>query len=337
MKAVNRPTILDLEKATGFSRGTISRAFNNRSEVSAKSREIIVRKAKEIGYVPNPRARSLSLGTTGRWGLLLPHLRNPFHADLMECLDVEAQRRHTLLLVGLSHHDHDHEMRLMHHWASGETDGIIIAQLIQNIDPQVFELIRSGQFPAVFLYGRPSSECDMVRTETTISYERAMNHLLNSGHQRIAYLGLDYCGDPINFVVYKKILAEAQIPLDQRLIRFCSNDSVSVSHALAEWLDLENPPTAVLCFNDIVACWLIHMGRSRGLRIPEDLSIIGGDDIAEAGRIGLTTIRTDASLIAQGVFDLLDHPRKEGEPGRVCSVLSDMITRDTVAPPRNIR
>lgn len=337
MKAKKRPTIYDVEKATGYSLGTISRAFNQSTRISAQTREHILKTALEIGYSPHPGARTIKLGKTRRLGLLIPHLRNPFYAELMESLAQEARQRNNLLLVGMSDYDGNIESQLIRHWANGEVDGVIIASLHSEIDRRILARIRSGEFPTVFLYVAPAPDCDIVATDTMESSDRAIRHLLSWGHRRIAYLGRQSpsCRETGTYCSYEKITREQGI-FDESLVYFGTTyDSRSGAEAWKLWRSYSDPPTAVICFNDIMACWIIHAVTADGLSVPRDLSVIGGDDIAEATRIRLTTVRTGCGRIAKEVFSLLDHPRQEGEPGRRRTVPSDLIMRDSVALPRS--
>ena len=137
------------------------------------------------------------------------------------------------------------------------------------------------------------------------------------------------------FLAYQKMIQEKRAIADEQLVVFDEYDQAAIATAWRKWKNLPKPPTAVVCFNDIMACWLIHEIRKDGLSIPGDISVIGHDDIAEANRIGLTTIRSEPAVIAREVFALLDSPRQINEKGRVRTIGSEFIMRDSVGPPRS--
>ena len=118
-----RPTIFDLVDYTGVSRGTISRAFNNQPGINARTREKVLKAAKEIGYIPHNGARMMKLGRTSRWGFLVPHLHNPYYAELVEELNIETQENGITLLVGISNNNKQRESEMILQWTAGETDG----------------------------------------------------------------------------------------------------------------------------------------------------------------------------------------------------------------------
>lgn len=328
MKKV-RPTIYDLERLTGFSTGSISRAFNESSTIKASTRELILKKAREIGYIPHAAARAITQGRTRRWGLLLPHLKNPRYAELMECLDGEARRRATMLLLGLSHFDPAIESGLALHWASGETDGIIADSCL---DAAVFEQLREREFPMVFLFGRPSAKYNMVQSTVGTSCRKLLEDLVRLGHRRIAYLGQESptCRIHDSFTTYEETLRHHGLPADDTLITFGTRDYTAGSEAWERWRSSPRRPTAVLCYNDIIACKFIERVQEDGLQIPRDISVIGSDDIPEAALCRLTTTRIDPAEMARAAFEFLD--RGAVKKGRVHFVEATIIERGSVGP-----
>ncbi len=324
-----RPTIYDLERLTGFSTGSISRAFNESSTIKASTRDLILKKAREIGYIPHSGARAITQGRTRRWGLLLPHLKNPRYAEIMECLDSEARSRATMLLLGLSHFDFEIEAELALHWASGETDGIIADSCL---DVAVFEKLRAREFPMVFLYGRPSDKDNMVQTTIGKASRQLLEQLVRLRHRRIAYIGQDgpTCRIHDSFTSYQEVLAEHGLPLDESRIVFGSHDYTAGHEAWNRWRSSTRRPTAVLCYNDIIACKFIERVQADGLSIPDDISVIGSDDIPEAAFCRLTTTRIDPVQMARAAFQFLD--RGAVKEGNVHFVEATVVERGSVGP-----
>lgn len=328
-----RPTIYDLSTMMGLSPGTISRAFNanQANRINPETRERILRKAREIGYYPNAGARAIIRGKTNRWGLLLPHLYNPRFVELVDHLDLEARKRSTILLLGLARADIETEESLVTQWASGEVDGIIADA---SVDSHVFDSLRKRNFPIVYLFGRKSPHFDMVDVGGGDNFEILMEQMVAAGHRRIGYAGIDVpdCRIMPCHVAYRKVLKAHGIPLDESLIHFAECDYAAGEEAWNRWRDLPLRPTAVMCFNDLVACNLIDRVRREGLRIPEDLSVAGSDDVIAAAAYGLTTVRADPAEIAQEVFTLLEgRHEKRGLVRHVKSMIVDRGSIGTVA------
>jgi LacI family transcriptional regulator len=337
-KPKRRPNIFDLEKVTGVSRGTISRAFNNSTEINGETRDMIFRKAAEIGYSPHPGARTMRLGRTARWGLLIPYLQNPWYAEITEALDHEASRHNTMLLLGMTHYRPELESAYIQYWASGETDGIIVTSSDNDINSDVYAKIHARDFPLVFLYASPANKFDYVRSEETASHEAALQCLYDAGHRHIGYLSQNFphARSTPAFLAYLEFLKNHGLPFREEYVHLGTYDYVTAEEAWKKWNEIGRRPTGVICCSDVIACSLVQQARHQGLQVPADLSIIGQNDTAEAARLDLTTIRTDKTAFALAVSDLIKRPRGENMPSvAVRTVGSELIYRDSVAPPKN--
>jgi DNA-binding LacI/PurR family transcriptional regulator len=337
MKKRSRPTIFDLARRTGLSRGTISRAFNNQPGISSKTQEKILRIAKEIGYSPHNGARMMKLGRTKRWGLLLPHLQNPYYSELVEALNTHAQAQETVILLGLSNHDKDRESNLITQWTAGETDGLILDQSHYHSNPELFEQLKAREVPIVFLHGRPIPGFDFVRYQLFDSFTRILNQADALGHTEIGYVGQEFafCRKTARFRAYVEFHESRGREVSERLIHFGEDGARGGSNAWRAWQSSGNLPTAVVCCDDIIACGVVQAARSSGLQIPRDLSVTGVDDIAEAARQGLTTIFTNRDATAKAIFELLERRLASFDaPPEVREIPSELIMRDSLGRPR---
>jgi len=337
MKKRSRPNIFDLARVTGISRGTISRAFNNKPGINAKTQEKILKAAKEIGYTPHNGARMMKLGRTGRWGLLLPHLQNPYYAELVEVLNSHANALGTMILLGLSNHDKDREANLIMQWTAGETDGLILDQAHYHANPQLFEQLKAREIPMVFLHGTPIPGFDFVRYQLYDSVLRIMNQLDALGHSEIGYVGQSFafCRKTARFRAYADFHKSKGRKLNEDLIHFGEDGAQGGINAFRAWHSQGKLPTAVVCCDDIIACGVVQGARSSGLQIPRDISVTGVDDIAESARLGLTTIRTDRNATARAIFELLESRRENFDrPAEVREIPSELIMRDSFGKPR---
>ena len=334
MKKSARPTIFDLVDYTGISRGTISRAFNNQAGIKPATKEKILRAAREIGYLPHNGARMMKLGRTSRWAILVPHLRNPYYSELVEALNHEAEKIGITLLIGISNNDKNREAELILQWTAGEVDGLILDQSHYHDNPTIFDQLKSRGIAMVFLHGNPIPGFDFVRYELFESVSRVMTHYRALGHTRIGYAAQNFpgCRKTGRFRAYAKhAAAEGEKP-DESLIYFGEDGAEGGIHAFRKWAALSDPPTAVFCADDIIACGVMHAARVAGRSIPKDLSVAGVDDIAEGVRASLTTVRTSRVQTAQAICELLELRRENFDRNtEVRSIPAELILRDSIA------
>ena len=339
MKKRSRPTIFDLVEFTGISRGSISRAFNNQAGIKPATKEKILRAAREIGYIPHNGARMMKLGRTSRWAILVPHLRNPYYAELVEALNHEAEKIGITLLVGISNNDKNREAELILQWTAGEVDGLILDQSHFHDNPPMFDQLKARGIAMVFLHGNPIPGFDFVRYELFESVARVMTHFLALGHTRIGYAAQNFpgCRKTGRFRAYAgHAVAKGEKP-DESLISFGEDGAEGGINAFRKWAALRDPPTAVFCADDIIACGVMHAARVAGWSIPKNLSVAGVDDIAEGVRAGLTTVRTIRVQTAKAICELLELRRENFDRAtEVRSIPAELILRDSIAPRRSI-
>lgn len=337
MKKSSRPTIFDLVKHTGISRGTISRAFNNQAGIKSATKEKILRAAREIGYIPHNGARMMKLGRTKRWGILVPHLHNPYYAELVEALNQEAGKKGITLLVGISNNDKERESELILQWTAGETDALILDQSHFYDNPAIFEQLKARGIAMIFLHGEPIPGFDFLRYELFESVSRVMTHYEEMGHLRIGYTAQNFqgCRNTARFRAYAKNRTAKGRKLDESLIYFGDDGAEGGRNAFRKWAALAEPPTAVVCGDDIIACGMMHAARLAGWSIPKDLSVAGVDDIAESSRVGLTTIKTSRFETAKAICEVLESRREDFErPPEVRLIPSELILRNSITRPR---
>jgi LacI family transcriptional regulator len=335
-KAQKRPTIFDLVKYTGISRGTISRAFNNQPGINPLTREKVLKAARKIGYRPHGGARMMKLLRKGRWGVLLPHLRNPYYSELVEALNREAHRRQRSLLLGLSLAGDDLQA-VVDQWSAGETDGLIVDQSFYFPHKPLFNRLKEWGHPVVFLHGAPIPGFDFVRYEFSEAFTRNLRTLFALGHRRIGFVGqaFDGCRETGRFKAYINFLRQNGHEFREDWVYFGEDGHVGGIRAWERFRSLPEVPTAVVCGDDIIACGVIQAVRQSGLSVPKDLSVSGVDNIAEAERLGLTTIQTDRDLTSAAILDLLERRIEEpGLPPQVISMPSTLILRDSQDVPR---
>ncbi len=288
-------TLRDVAELAGVSARTVSNVVNGYARVTERTREKVERAIKELGYRPNVLARNLANGRSGQIAVVVPYLDTPYFAELLQAIIPRARERGYNVLIDQTDGDPAHERDLIRRGARALLfDGMIFSPLglaqedLDDGDPTL---------PLVVLGERSSNGTfDHVGIDDVAASREATAHLIGLGRRRIAAIGdQPYpTGEAaqLRTLGYRQAHAEAGLPVDESLIiqtpRFNRADG---SGAMRLLLDREDPPDAVFCYSDLVALGALHEVLERGLRVPEDIALIGYDDIEE-GRYSNPTIST---------------------------------------------
>ncbi len=315
---VARPTLRHVAKAAGLSVTQASRALNDHWDV-AESTKVHVREiAAELGYIPNLEARRLKMPNSRAEaiGLVLPQAElrfsDAFFAGLLSGIVEEASRarREVRLTSSLGGADDPEPYRQA--VISRQVDGFILVRTLMD-DPRI-ELLTEMEVPFVTFgrHGGPTGAPFVDDADD--SMVAVVEHLVALGHRRIACLA-----EPRRFAKswYRlRSLREAMgangVELDDELIAEADFHEDSGYRRTKDFLESDNPPSAVVAFNDLLAFGALTAARDLGLRVPEDLSVTGFDDIPAARHAGpgLTTLRQPAwevgSLLCRQLFDVVD-------------------------------
>ena len=304
-----RVTIREVADQAGVSIATVSRVLNGRGDVSPETRELVSRIIQERGYVANRNARGLSAGRTGLVGVLVPLVFPVYFSAILSGAS-EALYEHDLrVLLSPTGHEHDREVTLIERLAHGLTDGALIV-LPEESSEELERLLDAGyNFVVVDPRLRLNGRIPSVSAAHTSGADQAMRHLLELGHRRIAAIT-----GPSGWVAtedrlrgYHAALAAAGLLPDPALEVESDFEIAGGAKAAEELLDLADPPTAVFAFNDNLAIGAIQAARSRGLRVPEDLSVVGFDDSEHATIVSpaLTTVRQPLAELGRTAVSLL--------------------------------
>jgi DNA-binding LacI/PurR family transcriptional regulator len=338
---------------------TVSNAFSRPDQLSADLREKILAVAEELGYVgPDPAARALARGTTGAVGVLLTDALHLAFADDVATqflgAFVEGMGPTGLALTLLTADDQGGEIVPARDVAM---DGALVYSCRDESDARGW--LERRKLPMVYVDQHPVDDVTCINVDDHGGAAASARHLVELGHRRIGIV-TSALGEPAG-VGMPEHLAQEDHPQRERLRGW--NDALgeagiepAVVHvprnlttegeqgaALLLGGDGEGesgPPTAILCYSDVLAIGVIQAARARGLSVPEDLSVVGFDDSAVAwlNDIGLTTVHQDVTakgrLAAESLIDVIDHNRN-GTQATVRQVLlpTELIVRDSTAPP----
>ncbi|MEE8441991.1 MAG: LacI family DNA-binding transcriptional regulator, partial [Spirochaetia bacterium] len=312
-----RVTINDIAKATGYSKTTVSFAFNDPGQISKEAREKVLAAAKELGYVPDPGARSLSSRRHGTIGLLLPQpiplaLKNPYMVRLISGLG-EICNREGLSLTMLP----PTRGNLLSSVKSAAVDGFVTIGLRPDTD--IVQVIKHRHIPFVTIDGESDDGIPCVSINDREAARMAMDHLLEHGHRRIGVVIMadnrlpdqeEYSATGRERLAgYREALDALQIDWeDENIVKIHEECSLEGGrHAGRELVDKHPDVTGVVAMSDILAIGIVQELIKGGKRVPWDVSIVGFDDIPEASFLSpaLTTVwqpAEDKGLRAGGLL-----------------------------------
>jgi LacI family transcriptional regulator len=286
-------TIADVAKQAGVGLGTVSRVLNGSPQVRASTRARVLDAIDTLGYVPNPLARGLSRGRCQTLGVLVPFFT---HASAVERLRgvVAAldESRYDLVLFNVESPVH-RDQHLASITGRDRADGLLVMSL--PIPPSDLDRLTTAGVPVVLVDARGKGVATVV-TDDVAGGRMATAHLLALGHRSIAFIGddprssLGFTSSAQREHGYAAAIADAGIPHRAELVRHAVHERGAAQQVADELLDQPEPPTAVFASSDVQAFGVLAAAAARGLRIPQDLSVIGFDDIELATFVGLTTV-----------------------------------------------
>ena len=289
----------------------------------------------KLGYVANLRARGLAGGKTNVIGLLVDDLESSYITQIAQGIDRAVSNRGYDVMLSTMHLRESRPLYI-EQLVNGLVDGLIVL-LASGFEPYLGQVAKRG-FPVVLIDHAPTSAAPVVKTANQAGTTMAMEHLVELGHRRIAIITgfLDVSSAQERLEAYRSSLVQLDIPLDEDLIHdgdFLASGGAEGTHAL---LDLDDPPTAIFCSSDMTAFGALQAARERGLRVPEDLSIVGFDDIPEASYVTppLTTVRQPMLDMGRMSGELLmDSIAGSAIPMSTVELPTELIVRESTAPP----
>jgi DNA-binding LacI/PurR family transcriptional regulator len=310
VKEAARPParLKDVAVLAGVSVKTVSNVVNDYPHIRPATRRKVEEAIARLGYRPNLVARTLARGQSGVVALAVPELDAPYFAELAHHMVREAVSRGWTVLVDETGQIHDSSLlERERSAASGIRDHLIDGVILNPLALNDVDIARYGSVPLVLLGERLGSEqADHVAIDNRAAAAEATRHLIERGRVRIAAIGpqpLPYGHSArLRLQGYRDALDQAGRPYERALVV----DSLdwrrqSGADCARQLLELRNPPDAVFCFNDLLALGAIHGLREEGLRIPDDVAVVGFDDIEESrySLPSLTTISPDKAAIAK--------------------------------------
>lgn len=273
---------------------TASRAINNKPDINDETKKRVLKVAQELGYVRNATAVALRTKKTGTIGVVIADNRNPFYAEVLNGIEEAAREKNYHIILVNTQRDYQKEEEAINLLLAKRVDGLLIAP-VQDRDDDIRNLIMAN-FPFVIV-GRDfeNIEMDAVYNDEIKGGFLVTEYLFTKGHKRIAFINGFLHKSPAQGRLegYKKALKKYGIPLDDALVSVgdidVENGYERTKQMMKENLDF----TAIFAYNDMMAFGAMQAIKEKGLRIPEDIGLVGYDDISFSSLMkpSLTTIR----------------------------------------------
>ena len=335
-KKKNRPSLKDLAQELGVSIATVSRALRNSPEIGQEMQRRVKELAKRLNYRPNPFAQSLRKEAPKVIGVVVPNLVTHYYAAVLDGIEDEARKAGYSVISANTHEDCEAEARAIDNFISLHVEGIIACLSQSTTDYSHFEEIAEMGIPLVF-FGRTclGDRFSSVTANGDEAAQQATQHLIDTGSQRIAFLGGPNHLDMVRRRKhgYLEALRDNRIPIERELVVCKSIDFEVARQSTLELLQRPDRPDAILAFNDIVTFAAFTAIKQQGLRIPDDVALIGFTDDVHARYVTpkLSAIEDQSTLMGQTACKLL--LRSIGDDPRIYHeiVPQKVIIRDTSA------
>lgn len=347
-----RVTLQTIADRVGVSRMTVSNAFSRPDQLSAELRGRILAAAEELGYAgPDPAARALARGTTGAVGVLLTDsVRDAFTDEVATTFlgaiaEELAPTGLALTLLSASGHDDMIPARDV------PMDGALVYSC--STESTAVDWLKRRKLPLVFVDQAPAAGIASINIDDRTGARAAAQHLVDLGHRRIDIVTVSHSGpsgivaDPVGstdgYVLKQRILgwldALETAGIRPTVFQEPSNEATGAEAARA-LLGREDRPTAILCFSDVLAYGVVQTAQDLGLRVPQDLSVVGFDDnpLAKRMRPALTTVRQDVAAKGRAATAALTAAIERGRTGATAGVRhvllpTELVVRDSTSRP----
>jgi LacI family transcriptional regulator len=327
------PMNLDaVAKRAGVSTATVSRVLNDLKVVKSSTRSRVLKAAEELNYHPNLHARSLARGKSRILGILVSNMENPFFFDIYRTLESAAHARGYEVVVANTDYRSEQlvsSVRLMIGWRVAG-----LAAIVSEMDADLVQVLTDSRIPIVFYdVGMPRKNITNVRVDYRKGMKKIAEYLHSLGHTRMAFVGHHSTLGPISErrKTFLETIARFTPGAEGQIV--AGADGLEGGRQAARELLRSNfHPTAILCVNDFMAVGVLRELRDQGIRVPNDISVTGFDNIklAEFCSPALTTAHIPREQIGQTIFEnLLPDSKREQSAGREILIDPELVVRES--------
>jgi DNA-binding LacI/PurR family transcriptional regulator len=308
VKPQKRITLEDVAQEAGVSISTASRALKQHEAISENTRDRVAAAAEALDY-QQPVRRSLPDSNPRTIAILVTDIRNPHNNSILQGLEDETGYNDTNLVLMTTRNDPLREQQVVERLTTMPLDGIVIMNSSCLPVEKILEIQSKRELPSViFNYALEHPHIGCIIPDTRLAAYRTANYLISLGHTRIAYAGPRNRTSDERQQGVEQALRNANLDIDPALIiKRNIGDETRGMRAMEELLSLDVPPTAVVAFNDIMAYGVMHVIYKAGLQIPNDISVIGFDDVPTSAYVipPLSTVALPAYRMGQLAMHLL--------------------------------
>lgn len=339
MSQKERLTIYDIAAEAGVSRATVSRVLNDKPDVSPATRAKVLKVLSKHRFVRNQSAANLAGAQSDTVGLIIPNLESRWATEILSGIGEAASNAQRQLLLATTASESAYEENWLQFLGSHSVAGVLM--ILAASSSQRLLQIKESNLPLVLVdYHGYDVPVPHVRAANFDGAYAAVKHLIGLGHRRIATI----TGDPRygcakeRLEGYRSALKDSGLPVDPKLISEGNfKEELGMKHT-RRWMAMPDPPTAIFCGNDLTAFGAMQALKEMGRRVPEDVSLVGFDDLPGAERTdpGLTTVRQPMREMGKAAFSLLmqqqNQPKEEAP--QMVTLSTQLIIRQSTAPPK---
>jgi len=329
-------TMKDIARDLGVSVVTVSKVLRNHDDISRKTRELVLQRSRELGYIPNLTARSLVTGRSSLVGLLVPDLIHPFFAEVARSLAAALREHGLYLLICSSEGDPQLEREQLQHLISRRLDAIVVASV--GGDDVILESISASGTPLILLDRQTSiRNAHFVGVNDLVVGTMATEHLISVGCRRIAHLrGPENSVGIKRFEGYKRALQKAGLPYRPELVSEISSGDVDSKtqgmEETARMISRTPRPDGFFCFSDPMAIGAINCLLEAKISIPKQIAVIGCGNLHydESLRVPLSSVDQKSVVIGERAAQIiLNHVirKKDEEPFLASSEVEHVVLR----------
>ena len=333
-------TIKDVAKASGVSVSTASMALNNRAGVSEITRARVRKVAREMNYIPDYSARSLVMQDSNCLGLIIPEIENPFFSAIVAIMTRIAEKMNYTLILGITNSNEKQEAEYVRMFLSRRVRGVIVVPMnVNHPDVGHLDLLRAADVPMVFCTetyhgcAEPQVVCDFEAGQY-----QATKHLLDKGMRSFWFVSVDMDVQfaHLRYAGHCKALKEAGIAVNPNRLLLAEGPHYQAAYDVSDRI-VKDPTDAVLCINDIMAMAIMtRMGENK-IRIPNDISLVGFDNIMFSDLVSppLTTVQHPLQEICKKTMEILERKISAGkeqeqvEKGEIYRIPCKLVVRGT--------
>ncbi len=335
-------TIKDVAQRAGVSHPTVSRALRGDRSVTPETTTRIRQIAHELGYIPSAAARSLKTNRTRVVGILVHRVSDPFYSQVLEGVQDTLQAEAYSIFLASTNNDRARQIEILRAMRERRVDGLIICSpFITSEDRRQIQL---HGVPLVLIHNRAAEILPYTIYHDDRYGARCMTrHLIELGHTRIAFMGNARAGRVSNerLAGFKQEMHAAGLDVPAPyIVHAASAQAPAAREPTQSLLTLDLPPTALFCFDDVLAIGAMHVLQEANLQVPRDWSVAGFDDIALAQFMNppLTTFNqpkyTLGTQAAQLLLESMNESQPDEDAAHVVTLRGEIVLRASTAPPR---